>query len=193
MSHVVKSGELAAEHAYGARVTDETARRAAVMNELRVQRCLRVGAVTIAGSHAEYALQRLAHVGSGGSRWNNLDTTVPVSWSELNTELRRQIAAKPDDDIRRRIGELLDWAATKKLWKSRNNIVHADWLDAPSRGLSGRRLMRDGTSATIITSHTDLDSLVNSLNELTRRIYELLDELTPGPQPWAEWVWPDDL
>jgi hypothetical protein len=57
----------------------------------------------------------------------------------------------------------------------------------------GRRLYRDGTTATIFGSYDDLDRLANNLSELTRRLYELLDDLTPVPKPSAEWVWPEDL
>ncbi len=185
--------ELRPERIYGAWVTDEADRREAILNERRLQLFLRVGAVTVAGGRAEYALQRLAHVLSGGSRWNNLDATVPVDWSRLNTELRKLVAAQPDNETMRRIGELLDWATLKKLWLSRNNIVHADWLEPPSGALMGRRLYRDGSTATIVGSYDDLDSLANNLSELTRRLYELLDDLTPGANPSAEWVWPDDL
>jgi hypothetical protein len=173
-------------------VTDQAERRAAILNERRVQLFLRVGAVTVAGGRAEHALQRLAHVLSGGSRWNNLDSTVPVDYSRLTAELRKLVAAQPDNEVMGRIEELLDWAERKKLWLSRNNIVHADWLEPPTGALMGRRLYRDGTSATIIGSYDDLDRLASNLGELTRRLYELLDELTPEYRP-AEWVWPDDL
>jgi len=173
-------------------VTDKAERRAAILNEHRVQLFLRVGAVTVAGGRAEYALQRLAHVLSGGSRWNNLDTTVPVDFSRLTAELRKLAATQPGNDVMRRIEELLDWAERKKLWLNRNNIVHADWLEPPSGGPMGRRLYRDDTLATIVGSHDDLDRLANNLGELTRRVYALLDELTPEFRP-AEWVWPDDL
>jgi hypothetical protein len=173
-------------------VTDQAERRAAILNERRVRLFLRVGAVTVAGGRAEHALQRLAHVLSGGSRWNNLDSTVPVDYSRLTAELRKLVAAQPDNEVMGRIEELLDWAERKKLWLSRNNIVHADWLEPPTGALMGRRLYRDGTSATIIGSYDDLDRLASNLGELTRRLYELLDELTPEYHP-AEWVWPDDL
>lgn len=157
-----------------------------MLNERRAQLFLRVGAVTVAGGRAEYALQRLAHVLSRGSPWNHLGTTVPVDWSRLNTEVRKIVAARPEDETMWGIGELLDWAAEKKLWTSRNNIVHADWLEPPSGALQGRRLYRDHSSGTIIGSYDDLDTLANDLGELTRRLYELLDELTPGPKPWAQ-------
>lgn len=174
-------------------MTYEGERRAAVLNERRVQLFLRVGAVTVAGGRAEYALQRLAHVLSGGSRWNNLEATTPVDWDRLNKHLRKLVAAEPDNEVMRRIAELLDWATDKKLWISRNNIVHADWLEPPSGELWGRRLYRDGTTGSIFSSYDDLDQLASNLSELTRRLYELLDELTTGPQPKAEWAWPDDL
>jgi hypothetical protein len=173
-------------------MTSEADRRAAILNERRVQLFLRVGAVTVAGGRAEHALQRLAHVLSGGSRWNNLDSTVSVDFSRLTTELRKLVAAQPDSEIMGRIEELLDWAQRKKLWLRRNNIVHAAWSEPPSGALMGGRLFRDGTSATIIASYEDLDRLASNLSELTRRVYELLDELTPQFRP-AEWVWPDDL
>ena len=163
------------------------------MNDLRVQLYLRVGAVTVAGGRAEYALQRVAHVLSGGSRWNNLDATVPVDWSNLTRELRKQIAADPADEIKKRLGELLDWADANRLWTARNNVVHGDWLEAPSRSVSARRLMRSGKSATVIASYEELESIARNLAEFRRRLYEVLDELTPGPHPRAEWIWPDDL
>jgi hypothetical protein len=174
-------------------VTAEAERRAAILNERRVQLFLRVGAVTVAGGRAEYALQRLAHVLSGGSRWNNLDATAPVYLDPLKKHLRELVSAEPDNDVLRRIGELLDWANDEKLWVSRHNIVHADWLEPPSGALMGRRLYKNGTTGTIIGSYDDLDRLATNLSELTLRLYELLDELTPGPRPSAEWAWPDDL
>jgi hypothetical protein len=163
------------------------------MNELRVQLYLRVGAVTIAGGRAEFALQRMAHVMSGGSRWNNLDTTVPVDWTPLTRELRKQVAANPRDDIRQRLGQLLDWAEAHSLWRARNNVIHGSWHEAPSQSFSASRHMRDGTSATVIASPDDLESIARKLGVFTRRLYELLDELTPGQHPKAEWIWPDDL
>jgi hypothetical protein len=118
-----------------------------------------------------------------------LSTETGSTRTSASSSRRRE----PDNDVMRRIGELLDWATDKKLWLSRNNIVPANWLEPPSGALMGRRLYRDGTTATVLGSYDDHDRLVNNLGELTRRLYEVLDELTPGPQPRAEWVWPDDL
>ena len=138
-------------------MSEEDERRAAILNERRVQLFLRVGAVTVAGGQAEYALQRLAHVLSGGSRWNDLDTTVPVDRSQLEKKLREFVAAQPDDEEMQRLGELLDWVEAKRLWISRNNIIHADWQEPPSGPFHARRLFPDRTSATILYEHHDLD------------------------------------
>lgn len=172
---------------------DEAERRADILNERRVQLYLRVGAVTVAGGRAESALQRLAHVVSGGSRWNNANSTVPVDWGRLNKHLRKTVATEPEDDVMRRIGAVLDWATSKNLWVSRNNIIHAAWHEPPSGPLSGLRLYRNGETATIIATYEDLDQLASDLSELTQRLHALLDEITPGQHPVVQWVWPEGL
>lgn len=170
----------------------DEARRAAILSQRRVDLYLRVGAITVAAGHVEYEMNRLLHVVGGGQRYASPDPGLPVDWALLVKRLRAESALRLSAEHQRELADVLDWAERKKLYFSRNTVIHAAWIEHPSAHGMARRLPRNGQAVTVFASYEELDSLAQRLGDFARRLYALTEALTPGQDIHFEWGWPDE-
>ncbi len=71
----------------------------------------------------EHAMQRLVHVIRGDTKNSATDPGVPADSGPLEAELLRQSLLKLDDNRRRWLNELMEWANDKKPRPMRNNVI----------------------------------------------------------------------
>lgn len=136
----------------------------------------RIGAVTVAGGHAETAMKRLLLLLRQDSAGFSAADLV---WSDLEKALIAE-AAKPNPDARRkRLGRVLDWADQKQVKRRRDDVVHASWWDFDGVGVLRSRFHRKQNGAQIIGSLDQLEEDAEVLFEYARRLDELLGEDWP--------------
>lgn len=119
----------------------------------RSQLYAHIGAVTVAGGHAEAAMKRAILV-FGRADEAVFASIERMNWTDLESKLR-QIAQSEDSKVSG-LTELLDWSAEHRIKGRRDDVIHAYWWDYAECGVRRGRFRRDGTSATIIGTIKDL-------------------------------------
>lgn len=135
----------------------------------------RIGAVTVAGGHAETAMKRLLLLLRG--------TTSDFSraeklWSELLKDLARECATGTDAR-REQLKRVLDWAEKNRVKERRDDVVHAYWWNFDGCGVARSRFRRGRQPRVIVGLLDDLEEDAKLLFEFARRLDDLLGEDWP--------------
>lgn len=136
-----------------------------------------IGAATVMAGHAESAMKRVILVANGRSgKFSIVDKT----WTALEADLRS--IAQSTHVMAAALAQILADPQLSDAKRRRDNIVHAYWWDYDLGGQVRRgRFHRDGTSATIIGTLSDLAEDANIL----ARYADLLDALVEPFWPQA--------
>lgn len=132
-----------------------------------------VGAVTVAGGHAESAMKRVLIVMEGKDRFSD----VELPWGRIVDRLRR--ASTTNHALAQRLEEVLDWAANRKVKERRDNVVHASWIEFPDLEVTGSRFTRDGESYSLTTSFEILKADAEVIVEFASRLDDLVESEWP--------------
>jgi len=135
----------------------------------------RIGAVAVAGGHAETAMKRLLLV-LRGTTSDFIQVEKP--WSTLLKELAKEGAVETDTR-RKRLKRVLDWAEKNRVKERRDNVIHAYWWNYDGCGVVRSRFRRDQEPTIIIGSFDGLDEDAEMIFEFARRLDELLGEDWP--------------
>ena len=115
--------------------------------DFRAELYPRVGAVTVAGGHAEAAMKRviLSAEEAGGS-FRDVDLT----WTALVKRLQR--LAESDHVLAEPLSRVLGWAERRGVKQRRDDAVHSYWWHWAGVGVSRSRFKRDGQSYVVVGS-----------------------------------------
>lgn len=144
--------------------------------EFRTELYRRIGAVTVAGGHAEAAMKRVLLVTEAKQ---GVFADVDLTWSDLVKRLRRVAAGT--HELADGISQILRRAEEAGAKQRRDDVVHAYWWNYAGMGVSRSRFTRDGRS--FITT-----SDLATLDEDAKRIFTFageLDDLVEGTWPQA--------
>ncbi|WP_324654097.1 hypothetical protein [Georgenia sp. H159] len=144
----------------------------------------RIGAVTVAGGHAEAAMKRVILSAEGkGQQFEHVD----LNWTGLVKRLRRVVDS--GHALSEPLSVILDWAERVNVKGRRDDVVHAYWWHWTGVGVTRSRFTRDGRSYTITGPLEDLRQLDRDsalIFEYARR----LDDLVVSTRPQARLVAP---
>ncbi|NCD17152.1 MAG: hypothetical protein EOL91_07535 [Actinobacteria bacterium] len=145
--------------------------------DFRSQLYPRIGAVTVAGGHAEAAMKRviLSAEEDGGSFRD-----VDLSWTALVKRLHR--LAESDHVIAEPLSRVLSWAERRSIKKRRDDVVHSYWWHWAGVGVSRSRFTRDGQSYIVVGTLDQLEQLDRDaalIFEYARRLDELVESIWP--------------
>lgn len=146
-------------------------------DDFRAQLYPRIGAVTVAGGHAEAAMKRviLSAEGRGGSFKD-----VDVTWTALVKRLQK--IAKSDHVLAEPLSRVLDWGERRNVKKRRDEVVHSYWWHWAGVGVSRSRFRRDGESYVVVGSLEHLAQLDRDaaiVFEYARRLDDLVVSTWP--------------
>ena len=134
----------------------------------------RIGAVSVAGGHAETAMKRLLLLLRGNTaHFSEADET----WTVLHKELAKECTGS--DLRRKRLKHVLDWAEKNRVKARRDNVIHAYWWNLDGCGVVRSRFHRREDGATMVGSMEGLEEDAELLFEFARRLDELLGEDWP--------------
>lgn len=142
----------------------------------------RIGAVTVAGGHAEAAMKRVI---LGAEEKGTMFEDVDLTWTDLVKRLRR--IANDDHVLAAPLSAVLDWGERQQVKKRRDDVVHAYWWHWAGVGVSRSRFTRNGDSYVLIGTTEDLARLdrdAQIIFEYARR----LDDLVVSTWPQARLV-----
>jgi hypothetical protein len=135
----------------------------------------RIGAVTVAGGHAETAMKRLLLLLKGEAHFSQMDE----NWSTLHKKLLAWCIASPDDPRVKRLTRLLEWGETNRVKSRRDDAIHAYWWQFDGCGVVRSRFRRKEDGASIIGSMAGLEEDAELLFQYARRLDDLLGEDWP--------------
>jgi hypothetical protein len=123
----------------------------------------RVGAVTVAGGHAETAMKRLLLL-----LWGTTSdfSQAEKPWSTLLKELAKECTGT--DGRRKRLKHVLEWAEKNRIKQRRDNVIHAYWWNFDGCGVVRSRFRRDQKAAIMPGSFEDLEEDAQLLFEFAR-------------------------
>jgi len=137
----------------------------------------RIGAVTVAGGHAEAAMKRVVLTAElKGESFNDVDLT----WRGLVKRLQR--IAGSEHEIAEPLRSMLAWAERAKIKTRRDDVVHAYWWHWANVGVSRSRFNRDGSSYIVSGTVDDLSKLERDaamIFEYARRLDDLVVSTWP--------------
>jgi hypothetical protein len=148
----------------------------------------RIGAVTVAGGHAETAMKRLLLLlreESGGF------SLVDMTWTDLQRALMAECKGPNLDSRRTRLARILTWGEDKQVKRRRDNVVHAYWWYFDDCGAVRSRFHRRQDGEVMFGSIEDLEEDAELLFEYANRLDDLLGEDWPramlaAPEPIEE-------
>lgn len=150
--------------------------------EFRNKLYLRIGAITVAGGHAEAAMKRV--ILSGEEKGEMFDD-VDLTWSALVKRLEK--LAGSDRPLGKRLTRILEWSHRHQLKKRRDDAVHSYWWHWAGVGVSRSRFTRDGQSYVVPGALSELERLDRDaamIFEYARR----MDDLVVSQWPQARLV-----
>lgn len=138
----------------------------------------RIGAITVAGGHAEAAMKRvILSAEEKGETFEDVD----LNWTELVKRLKRLVAA--GHPLEQPLSSILEWSQRHQLKKRRDDAVHSYWWHWAGVGMSRSRFTRDGQSYIVSGTLDDLSQLdrdATLIFEYARRMDDLV--VTEWPQ-----------
>jgi hypothetical protein len=143
-------------------------------HRFRQQLYQRIGAVTVAGGHAETAMKRLLLLLRGDTaEFSKADKP----WTTLHEKLADECTG--EDARRKRLKRVLDWAEENRIRDRRHDVVHAYWWNLDGCGVVRSRFYHHDNGVTITGSFEELREDAELLFEFARRLDELLGEDWP--------------
>jgi len=142
----------------------------------RAQLYTRIGAVAVAGGHAETAMKRMLALLTG--RKGHF-SDVDMNWSDLAKALRVEASKNPTAPGRENLGRVLAWADAEKVKQRRDDVIHAYWWIYEGCGVSRSRFFRkkDGPPGAQMTGSLEaLEKDAELLFEYARRLDDLLGD-----------------
>lgn len=112
-----------------------------------------LGAITVAGGHADAAMKRAVLIFKGATD-AEFAAVERMNWTDLDLELHK-IAGQRTARVKG-LSALLTWAQENRVKARRDNAIHGYWWDYADCGVRRGRFRRDGSSSTIIGTIEDL-------------------------------------
>lgn len=134
-----------------------------------------IGAIAVAGGHAEAAMKRVLIVAERTVAFS--DAELP--WGNLVKRLKRVADGK--HPMASRLFEILEWAARAGVKKRRDDVVHAYWWNFAEVGVTRSRFTRDGASYILFG---DLEQLTADARVIFKYAQQL-DDLVVSDWPQA--------
>lgn len=134
----------------------------------------RIGAVTVAGGHAEAAMKRV--ILSAEERGEEF-ADVDLAWSGLIKRLDRVAASS--HTVAGPLRGILTWAEREKVKKRRDDVVHAYWWHWAGVNVTRSRFTRDGQSYMLGANLEALERDAEIVFEFARRLDDLVLRVWP--------------
>jgi hypothetical protein len=135
----------------------------------------RIGAITIAGGHAETAMKRLLALLTGDGHFSLVDET----WTTLHRKLAGQCAGPTPDPRRQATAKVLAWGDQHRIKQRRDDVIHAYWWQFDGCGVVRSRFYRHQDGALMVGSREELEQDVALIFEYAQKLDGLLGEDWP--------------
>jgi hypothetical protein len=136
----------------------------------------RIGAVAVAGGHAETAMKRLLLLLKGdGGHFSLVDKT----WTDLHKALAAECEGPNADPRREQLRHVLTWGEENRIKSRRDNVIHAYWWNFDGCGAVRSRFYRRKDGAQMVGSLEDLEHDADLVFEYASRLDDLLGEEWP--------------